>query len=172
MRPVAHSDSGGGHATAVSAKAAHGNCNPQLLNRLLALATAAEPDSARELQHAIALSLREGTLREGGSLSATARQLLALQHGGRKRFAVAHCDFRGMRDDPLWMRQRALASLRQLAGHRDAVLLVTGLRQAFFPTAGRKTRGRIAKYLEFKCHLEQLALRYSGPQGRLRLIYF
>ncbi len=144
---------------------------PQALNHLLALATAADPRSARELHHAIAFSIREGKSNLQSPLLITAQNLLRLQHGGERLFAVAHCDLKGLCDDPLWIRQRVVSALRRLAGHREGILLITGLKVAFCPT-GRWSPKRKAGYQECQGYIEQLAMRFNGPRSRLRLLYF
>lgn len=149
------------------------------LNELLArISPAGDPDRARHLRKSIECV---GTDEQSPDPDATryrdgARALLRLHllpdaqaRGAGVPFAHWHVaeteDF-----SPLWIRQAIIREMKQLAGHRTGVFLVTGLREAICPSGKRWTRARRESYAKIRSWIDEISARHASRNSELRIL--
>lgn len=143
------------------------------LNNLMAMVVGTERDLVHQLKQAIRFTQENA---EKGSatihsLTLCAERLLNLHLQGKVRCGFQHCDFRGQQNDPLWLRTRFLDSMRQLNGRRDAVMLISGLKELVCPPGRYWTKARQREYYQTQQFIEQLGVHYAPRRMNLRLIF-
>ena len=85
--------------------------------------------------------------------------------------AFAHWHVPGLEDfSPLWIRQAIVSEMRKLAGSREALLLVTGLRQAVNSEGRYWTQQREAQYQRVRGWIDELACAWATHGSRLRVV--
>ncbi len=143
------------------------------LHTLLSVAVGADADLARQVQAAIDFTLENAT--PGGpdatTLGHAAEALLGLLRRDGRQPALAHLDLREQTWDPLWIRQRVLASLRPLAGYREGILLTTGLRRLACPPGRRWTARARARYQSTIAYIQESAAAQTAPTTVLHLLF-
>lgn len=145
------------------------------LNELLALAFRTEPERAREIRHALHFLTQEAqhnpsSARQVTDLDILARRLIALHAGERRRVAFAHCDLSGAHADPLFLRPALLSAVRDLVGHGEGLLLVSGLKAAVTGGKRRFSETRRQSYQQTQSLIEALVAKFAPPRMRLHLI--
>jgi hypothetical protein len=142
------------------------------LHTLLSAAIGADADLARQVQAAVDFTLENAS--PGGPDAATLGQaaaaLLALLRRGHIP-AFGLLDLREQAWEPLWIRQRVLASLRPLAGYREAVLLTTGLRRLACPPGRRWTARARGRYQSAIAYIQETAAAQAAPKMVLHLLF-
>lgn len=73
--------------------------------------------------------------------------------------------------DPLFSRQEIIAELKKSSGIDHIFLLIRGLRQALFPSARYRTRGRDTAFAEATRFIDELAIRWSTDSSKVHLLY-
>ncbi|WP_189510587.1 hypothetical protein [Cerasicoccus arenae] len=140
------------------------------LNHLLHLATESDAELATQIGAAVEFARRTGN-RDFTELNQVVEQLLRLHLQGRRHMGVAHCDLTGADDDPLFLRPAIMHALRKVGGCREAIILITGLRQSVCPPGHYFTNKRQQTYNHTQDYIEQLAAKYSSRKTHLRLVF-
>jgi len=143
------------------------------LHTLLSVAVGADAELASQVQAAVDFTLENAV--PGGPDAATlgqaAEALLGLLHRHGHTPAFAHLDWREQNWEPLWMRERVLASLRPLAGYREGVLLTTGLRRLACPPGRRWTASARARYQSAIAYIGETAAAQTSAKTVLHLLF-
>lgn len=85
--------------------------------------------------------------------------------------AFAHWHVPRLEDfSPLWIRQAIVSEMRKLAGSREALLLVTGLRQAVTAEGRYWTQQREAQYQRVRGWIDELACAWATRGSRLQVV--
>lgn len=100
---------------------------------------------------------------------------LALLHFGESAsiggFAFAHWHVPRLEDfSPLWIRQAIVVEMKKLAGRRDGLLLVTGLRDAVCPSGKYWTKRREIQYRQVRDWIDALACAWVTKGSRLQVV--
>lgn len=86
-------------------------------------------------------------------------------------FAFAHWHVPRLEDfSPLWIRQAIVVEMKKLAGRREGLLLVTGLREAVCPDGKYWTRQREAQYQRVRDWIDALACAWATRGSRLQVV--
>jgi hypothetical protein len=70
----------------------------------------------------------------------------------------------------LWIRQAIVGQMKKLAGRREALLLVTGLRDSICPPGKYWTRARQAHYERVRGWIEDLACAWASRGSKLQVV--
>jgi len=153
------------------------------INALFAHATGQDLYLAAQIKSAIALSLSEleGQIaahpefaaRYDAAFNAAAAELLARLFAHHPRHGFFHWDaaLTLAAATPLFSRAEIMVGLRQLAGYRDATLLVTNLRPALIPPSRRATPRRKRDYEEALAFIRDLAAARTVRGANLQLLF-
>lgn len=146
------------------------------LNELLTLTFRTEPERAHHIRHALNFLAQEAQTHSGAARTLTdldiiARKLIRLHAGERRQVGFAHCDLSADDADPLFLRPRLLAAMRELVGHGEGLLLVSGLRQAVTKGGRRFNATRRATYQQTQGLIEALVAKFAPARTRLHLIF-
>ncbi|MDQ8208606.1 hypothetical protein QEH52_13860 [Coraliomargarita sp. SDUM461003] len=91
--------------------------------------------------------------------------------GHRADFAFAHWHVPRLEDfSPLWIRQAIVVEMKKLAGRRECLLLVTGLREAVCPAGKYWTRQREAQYQRVRDWINELVCAWATRGSRLQVV--
>jgi hypothetical protein len=71
---------------------------------------------------------------------------------------------------PLWIRQAIVERMKGLAGRREALLLITGLREAVCPPGKYWTKQRAAQYQRVRGWIDDLACAWASRGSRLQVV--
>jgi len=71
---------------------------------------------------------------------------------------------------PLWIRQAIVARMKRLAGRREALLLVTGLRDAVCPVGKYWTQARQAQYDCVRGWIDELSCAWATRGSKLEVV--
>ncbi|MDQ8193229.1 hypothetical protein QEH59_02250 [Coraliomargarita sp. SDUM461004] len=86
-------------------------------------------------------------------------------------FAFAHWHVPRLEDfSPLWIRQAIVGEMKKLAGRREGLLLVTGLREAVCPAGKYWTKYREAQYQRVRDWIDELACAWATRGSRLQVV--
>lgn len=153
------------------------------INTLFAQATGQDLYLAEQIKAAIALSLAElesqlvehpeFAERYDAAFNAAAAELLARLYSRLPRHGFFHWDasLTIAAATPLFTRAEIMAGLRQLAGYREATLLVTNLRPALLPPRRRATVRRKRDYAEALAFIRDLAAARTARGSHLQLMF-
>lgn len=153
------------------------------INALFAHATGQDLYLAEQIKSAIALSLAdleaqiaqqpELAPRYDAAFNAAAAELMARLFGRLPRHGFFHWDasLTLASPTPLFTRAEIMAGLRQLAGYREATLLVTNLRPALIPPSRRATPRRQREYEEALAFIRRLAAARTMRGANLQLLF-
>jgi hypothetical protein len=143
------------------------------LHTLLSVAVGADADLEKQVLAAIEFTLESAA--PGGpdaaSLSQAAEALLGLFRRDGRQPKLVHLDLREQTWEPLWIRQRVLASLRPLAGYPEGVLLTTGLRRLACPPGKRWTARVRRRYQDAMAYIQEAAAAQSSARAVLHLLF-
>ena len=64
-----------------------------------------------------------------------------------------------------------MTGLKQLAGHKEATLLITNLRPALIPPDKRATPRRVREYDDTLAFIRELAAARTAPSASLQLLF-
>lgn len=143
------------------------------LNELLARVS--DPEQAEHARQALEFAYSEcpedfSRVELGTYVSKLAR----LHFGGNSamlEFAFAHWHVPQLEDfSPLWIRQAIVGEMKKLAGRREALLLVTGLRQAVCAEGRYWTKQREAQYEKVRGWIDALACAWASREARLQVV--
>jgi hypothetical protein len=86
-------------------------------------------------------------------------------------FAFAHWHVPRLEDfSPLWIRQAIVVEMKKLAGRREGLLLVTGLREAVCPDGKYWTKHRETQYQRVRDWIDELACAWATRGSRLQVV--
>jgi len=86
-------------------------------------------------------------------------------------FAFAHWHVPRLEDfSPLWIRQAIVVEMKKLAGRREGLLLVTGLRGAVCPQGKYWTKHRENQYRRVRDWIDELACAWATRGSRLQVV--
>lgn len=71
---------------------------------------------------------------------------------------------------PLWIRQAIVAQMKRLAGRREALLLVTGLRDAVCPPGKYWTKSRESQYQRVRGWIDELVCAWASRGSKLQVV--
>jgi hypothetical protein len=144
------------------------------LNELLARTGAADPDRAEHARRALDFFSQEqdhGVVEV--SLEDCASRLAELHLGAEdeRELAFAHWHVPTVESfSPLWIRQAIVVQMKQLAGRRAALLLVTGLRDAICSDGAYWTRKRQLQYDQVRSWIDELACAWATRGSQLQVV--
>lgn len=143
------------------------------LNELLARIS--EPERSEHARRALEFFYREhpeeaATIDLGNYVERLTR--LHFGEGGEPvDVAFAHWHVPQLDDfSPLWIRQAIVGEMKKLAGRREALLLVTGLRDAVCPSGKYWTRARQSQYERVRGWIEELACAWASRGSKLQVV--
>ncbi len=155
--------------------------NLAALNALVSIATGTDHEKTDQIQAAIEFcrNRAESTGSHAGqktretakAYSDTVDRLIKLHVRDPERFGFGHWNLERHGYDPLFIRAHLIKELKRIAGYPEALLLITGLRQALCPPGKYWTRKRAQRYREAISYIENLALQYKTPATRLSLLF-
>ena len=70
----------------------------------------------------------------------------------------------------LWVRQAIVSEMKKLAGRREALLLVTGLRDAICPDGNYWTKARQAQYDRVRRWIDELVCHWASRESKLQVV--
>ena len=86
-------------------------------------------------------------------------------------FAFAHWHVPRLEDfSPLWIRQAIVVEMKKLAGRREGLLLVTGLRGAVCPEGKYWTKHRETQYQRVRNWIDELVCAWATCGSRLQVV--
>lgn len=135
--------------------------------------TGDDPYFVRTIKDAIDASLVEepGSRDSIETFAEAALRLVADHPGLQSSYGLHHLDLRGRGFDPLFIRQELLAGLRRVAGYRNALIVVTGLRESIIGPSGYFTRKRQVKLAEATHYIDHLAAQWTTDATELSILY-
>ena len=71
---------------------------------------------------------------------------------------------------PLWIRQAIVTEMKQLAGRRRGLLLVSGVRESICPEGGYWTKAREAQYRRVRDWIDELVCAWASRGSQLQVI--
>lgn len=153
------------------------------INALFAHATGQDLYLAEQIKSAIAFSLSELQAQIDAhpglaktydvAFNAAATSLLVQVFAKQPHHGFYHWDaaLTLASATPLFTRAEVMAGLKRLAPYRDATLLVTNLRPALIPPAGRATPRRKRDYEEALAFIRDLAAARTVRGSNLQLLF-
>ncbi|MGB0415564.1 MAG: hypothetical protein ACPGKS_01810 [Coraliomargarita sp.] len=144
------------------------------LNEFLARTRGSDPEGAEHARRVLdffAVEARDAM--DQLSLEACAQKLANMHLGEEalRQVAFAHWHVPGASHcSPLWIRQAIVTEMKQLAGRRQALLLVTGLREAICPVGAYWTRAREAQYRRVRDWIDELVCAWATRGSQLQVI--
>ena len=152
---------------------------PDPFNQLRAvnelLARVSEPERSEQARRALEFFCREhpGDAAEV-ELASYVEKLARLHFGERgepAEIGFTHWHVPGLEDfSALWIRQAIVTRMKRLAGRRDALLLVTGLRDAVCPEGKYWTKNRSAQYDRVRHWIDELVCAWATRGSRLQVV--
>lgn len=101
-------------------------------------------------------------------------KLVHLHFGGHEipgDIAFAHWHVPRLDDfSPLWIRQAIVSEMKKLAGRREALLLVTCLREAVCPAGKYWTKHREAQYQQVRSWIDELVCAWATKGSKLQVV--
>lgn len=92
-------------------------------------------------------------------------------HNVGREFAFAHWHVPRLDDfSPLWIRQAIVSEMKKLAGRREALLLVSGLREAVCPEGKYWTKHREAQYQRVRSWIDGLVCAWATRGSQLQVV--
>jgi len=93
------------------------------------------------------------------------------EQGEPGHLAFAHWHVPQLEDfSPLWIRQAIVTEMKKLAGRREALLLVTGLRNSVCPPGKYWTKARQEQYDRVRGWIDELACAWATRGSRLQVV--
>lgn len=93
------------------------------------------------------------------------------ESGEPEAMAFSHWHVPQLEDfSPLWIRQAIVERMKAMAGRREALLLITGLREAVCPPGKYWTAKRAAQYQRVRGWIDDLACAWASRGSRLQVV--
>lgn len=153
------------------------------INALFAHVTGQDLYLAEQIKAAIAFSLTEleaqttahpeYAAKFDAAFTASAARLLAQAFSHLPAHGFYHWDAARTETSatPLFAREEIMTGLKQLAGFKEATLLITNLRPALIPPDKRATPRRVREYDEALAFIRELAAARTAPSASLQLLF-
>lgn len=153
------------------------------INALFAHVTGQDLYLAEQIKSAIAFSLAEleeqttahpeYAAKFDAAFTAAAARLLAQAFAHLPAHGFYHWDAARTETSatPLFAREEIMTGLKQLAGFKEATLLITNLRPALIPPDKRATPRRVREYDEALAFIRELAAARTAPSASLQLLF-
>lgn len=143
------------------------------LNELLARVS--DPERSEHARRALEFFYREHPDDAARVQLAAYVQKLAHLHFGEQgepaHIAFSHWHVPGLEDfSALWIRQAIVGEMKKLAGRRDALLLVTGLREAVCPPGKYWTQARQLQYERVRGWIDDLVCAWATRGSNLQVV--
>jgi hypothetical protein len=147
----------------------------QTLNQLLG--SVADPEHAEHARRALEFAYQEHPEAMAEISLVDSVERLARLHfdggGYPADFAFTHWHVPKLEDfSPLWIRQAIVTEMKKLAGRREALLLVTGLREVVCPEGKYWTQARESDYQRVRRWIDELACAWASQGSRLQVMVF
>lgn len=145
------------------------------LNELLARIS--DPERSEHARRALEFFYREhpneaARVRLGSYVARLARLHFG-ESGEPAELGFAHWHVPQLEDfSALWIRQAIVGEMKKLAGRREALLLVTGLRDAVCPAGKYWTQTRQSQYERVRGWIEELACAWASRESKLQVVVF
>lgn len=144
------------------------------LNEVLARASASDPERAENARRALEFFSREEADRDIKLCLRDCADKLAELHLGDEttsELAFAHWHVPALEDfSPLWIRQAIVTEMKKLAGRRQSILLVTGLRETICPEGSYWTGKRQVQYDRVRTWVDDLACAWVTRGAQLQVV--
>ena len=144
------------------------------LNEILARTFASDVERAENARRALEFFSREDADDTAQlCLRRCADQLARLHLGDDEssELAFAHWHVPALEDfSPLWIRQAIVSEMKKLAGRRQSLLLVTGLRETICPEGKNWTHKRQAQYERVRDWIDVLACAWATRGAQLQVV--
>lgn len=144
------------------------------LNEVLARTSASDPERAENARRALEFFSREDPEHSLQiSLRDCADRLARLHLGddSESELAFAHWHVPALEDfSPLWIRQAIVTEMKKLAGRRQSLLLVTGLRETICPKGKNWTNKRQAQYERVRGWIDELVCAWATRGAQLQVV--
>ncbi len=153
------------------------------INALFAHVTGQDLYLAEQIKSAIAFSLTELEAQTAAhpeyaakfdaAFTTAAARLLAQAFAHLPAHGFYHWDAARTETSatPLFAREEIMTGLKQLAGFKEATLLITNLRPALIPPDKRATPRRVREYDEALAFIRELAAARTAPSASLQLLF-
>lgn len=153
------------------------------INALFAHVTGQDLYLAEQIKSAIAFSLTELEAQTAAhpeyaakfdaAFTTAAARLLAQAFSHLPSHGFYHWDAARTETSatPLFAREEIMTGLKQLAGFKEATLLITNLRPALIPPDKRATPRRVREYDEALAFIRELAAARTAPSASLQLLF-
>ena len=143
------------------------------LNELLGRVS--DPDRAEHARRALEFAFQEQPDELANVSLGKYVDKLARLHFGEERepseLAFAHCHVPLLEDfSPLWIRQAIVTEMKKLAGRREGILLVTGLREAVCPEGKYWTKHCESQYQRVRNWIDELACDWTTQDSNLQVV--
>ena len=152
----------------------------QFINALFSWVTKDDLYLAKQVRDAISYSLQEleekaenGVAGGESAFNAAAVELLKRFFVEERGLGFFHWDAMRMSTSamPLFARQELMAGLKGISKYKEAILLVTNLKQAFFPKGKPETEKRRREYRSALEYVRALVESRTSPKAKLRLLF-
>ena len=144
------------------------------LNELLAQTRGADPEGAENARRILDFFEAEAIDElDRLSLEDCAEKLANMHLGDEalRQVAFAHWHVPGASHcSPLWIRQAIVSEMKKLAGRRQALLLVTGLREAICPERRYWTKARETQFRQVRDWIDELVCAWATRGSQLQVI--
>lgn len=143
------------------------------LNELLARLS--EPERSEHARRALEFFYREHPGEASGvELPSYVEKLARLhfgEHGEPDMIGFAHWHVPQLEVfSALWIRQAIVGEMKKLAGHREALLLVTGLRDSVCPPGKYWTEARQEQYTRVRGWIDELVCAWASRGSKLQVV--
>ena len=144
------------------------------LNEILGRTFASDVERAENARRALEFFSREDADQVTQlCLRDCARKMARLHFGDDEssQLAFAHWHVPSLEDfSPLWIRQAIVTEMKKLAGRRQSLLLVTGLRETICPRGKNWTNKRQAQYERVRDWIDSLACAWATRGAQLQVV--
>ena len=143
------------------------------LNELLARIS--DPERSEHARRALEFFYREhpedaAQVELGGYVAKLARLHFG-EPGEPVNLAFVHWHVPELEDfSPLWIRQAIVGQMKKLAGRREALLLVTGLRESVCPPGKYWTQARQSQYERVRGWIDELVCAWASRGSQLQVV--
>jgi len=132
-----------------------------------------DPDLARETKQAIEFYLT-GSVDTAAPLESfmeIACILVKEVFSKTQSCGCCHINLETQTYNPLWLRSEIVTALKRLAGYKNSVLVISGLRAAICPRGKYWTSNLQQRYASAIHFADHLAAHWATPGSQLNLVY-
>ncbi len=155
--------------------------NLAALNAMVSLATGTDQFQSDQIQAAIQFcrnqaevvssSKSQQAMETSKAYTDIVDRLVKLHVEEGSSFGFGHWNLGHHEYDPLFIRAHLIKELKRISGFEEALLLITGLREALCPPGKYWTQKRSTRYQEAISYIESLAVQYKTPKTKLSLLF-